>query len=84
MISDKGALGLRQVMPANYAELRARHRLGVDMFDPRDNILAATAYMRDMRDRFGSPGFLAAYHAGSTRYDEYLTNGWPLPEKSRR
>jgi soluble lytic murein transglycosylase-like protein len=42
-------------MPANYAELRARHRLGVDMFDPRDNILAATAYMRDMRDRFGSP-----------------------------
>jgi soluble lytic murein transglycosylase-like protein len=55
VISDKGALGLRQVMPANYAELRARHRLGVDMFDPRDNILAATAYMRDMRDRFGSP-----------------------------
>jgi soluble lytic murein transglycosylase-like protein len=30
------ALGLVQVMPATYAELRARHRLGVDMFYPRD------------------------------------------------
>jgi soluble lytic murein transglycosylase-like protein len=73
-----------QVMPATYAELRARHRLGADMFDPHDNILAGTANVRETRDRFGSPGFLAAYHAAPTRYDDYLTSGRPLPEKSRR
>ncbi|MBI1866948.1 MAG: lytic transglycosylase domain-containing protein [Methylocystis sp.] len=83
-VSDKGALGLMQVMPETYAELRARHHLGADMFDPRDNILAGTAYMREMRDRFGAPGFLAAYHAGPARYDDYLTNGRPLPEETRR
>ncbi len=50
-----------QVMPDTFAELRAPdRRLGADMFYPRDNILAGTAYMRDMRYRFGSPGFLAA------------------------
>lgn len=83
-VSDKGALGLMQVMPETYAELSARHHLGADIFDPRDNILAGTAYMREMRDRFGSPGFLAAYNAGPARYDEYLTNGRPLPEETRR
>jgi hypothetical protein len=82
-VSDKGALGLMQVMPATYAELRARYALGGDMFDPRDNILAGTAYLREMRDRFGSPGFLAAYHSGPARYDDYLTNGRPLPEETR-
>jgi len=84
VISDKGGLGLMQVLPATYVELRARHQLGADMFYPRDNILAGTANMRETRYRCGSPGFLAAYHAGPTRYDDYLTSGRPLPEKSRR
>ena len=47
----------------------ARHRLGADMFDPRDNILAGTADICEMRDRFGS-GFLGAYYAEPTRYDD--------------
>ena len=84
VISDKDTLGLMQVMPATYAEVRARHRLGADMFYPRDNILAGTANMRDMRDRFGWLGFLAVYHTGPARYDDYPTSGRPLPEKSRR
>jgi soluble lytic murein transglycosylase-like protein len=71
-------------MPATCAELLARHHLGADMFYPRDNILAGTANMCEMRDRFGSPGFLAAYRAGATRCDDYPTSGRPLPEKSRR
>ena len=41
------------------------------MFYPRDIILAGTANMRGTRDRFGSPGFLAAYQTGPTRYDHY-------------
>jgi hypothetical protein len=28
---------------------------------PRDNILAGAAYIHEMHDRYGLPGFLAAY-----------------------
>ena len=40
--------------------------------DPRNNILAGTAYIREMYDRYGAPGFLAAYNAGPDRLDQYL------------
>ena len=82
-VSPKGAMGLMQIMPDTWAYLRARYRLGSDPFDPRDNIIAGTAYMRELYDRYGAPGFLAAYNAGSGRYDEYLTNGRPLPAETR-
>ena len=81
-ISRAGAMGLMQVMPATWAELRVRHRLGRNPYDPRDNILAGAAYLREMHDRYGSPGFLAAYNAGPGRYEEYLA-GRPLPAETR-
>ena len=81
-ISSAGAIGLMQVMPATWAELRVRHRLGGNPYDPRDNILAGAAYLREMHDRYGSPGFLAAYNAGPGRYEEYLA-GRPLPAETR-
>ncbi len=81
-ISSAGAMGLMQVMPATWAELRARYRLGNDPYDPRDNIMAGTAYLREMHDRYGSPGFLAAYNAGPGRYEEYLA-GRALPAETR-
>ncbi|PZU69302.1 lytic transglycosylase domain-containing protein [Sphingobium sp.] len=81
-ISSSGAMGLMQVMPATWAELRVRHRLGANPYDPRDNILAGAAYLREMHDRYGSPGFLAAYNAGPGRYEEYLA-GRPLPAETR-
>ncbi|PEQ11670.1 lytic transglycosylase [Novosphingobium sp. PC22D] len=81
-ISPAGAMGLMQVMPATWAELRVRHRLGRNPYDPRDNILAGAAYLREMHDRYGSPGFLAAYNAGPGRYEEYLA-GRPLPAETR-
>ena len=80
--SPKGAMGLMQIMPATWADLRARHRLGSDPYDPRDNILAGTAYLRELHDRYGSPGFLAAYNAGPGRYEEHLA-GRPLPPETR-
>ncbi|MBV8613524.1 MAG: transglycosylase SLT domain-containing protein, partial [Acetobacteraceae bacterium] len=43
--SPKGAMGLMQVMPATYEELRDRYGLGSDPFDPHDNIIAGVAYM---------------------------------------
>ncbi|WP_372085023.1 lytic transglycosylase domain-containing protein [Tistrella mobilis] len=83
-VSSAGAQGLMQVMPATWNELRIRHRLGSDPFDPRDNILAGTAYLREMYDRYGTiPAMLAAYNAGPDRYDEYLATGGPLPAETR-
>lgn len=83
-VSSAGAMGLMQVMPATYEELRARHGLGDDPFDPHANMLAGTAYLRDMYNRFGAPGFLAAYNAGPRRLDSYLSGGDPLPDETVR
>jgi hypothetical protein len=82
--SSAGAMGLMQVMPGTYAELRARHNLGPDPFDPHENIMAGVAYMREMYDMYGSPGFLAAYNAGPNRLDDYLSNQRGLPDETRR
>ena len=82
-VSHAGAMGLMQIMPGTWAELRVAHRLGDDPFDPRDNILAGAAYMRQMYDRFGSPGFLAAYNAGPARYQNHLDTGRALPRETR-
>jgi D-alanyl-D-alanine carboxypeptidase len=82
VISWAGALGLMQVMPDTYDELRTRYSLGEDPFDPHNNILAGTAYLREMYDRYGSPGFLAAYNAGPNRLDRYLARGAPLPTET--
>lgn len=76
--SPKGAMGLMQIMPQTWAELRLRYQLGNDPYDPHDNILAGAAYLRELQDRYGSPGFLAAYNAGPGRYEEHLA-GRPLP-----
>lgn len=81
-VSSAGAMGLMQIMPATWAGLRARHGLGRDPYDPRDNILAGTAYLRELHDRYGSPGFLAAYNAGPGRYEASL-GGRPLPAETR-
>ena len=81
-VSSKGAMGLMQIMPDTWIELRARYRLGADAYDPRDNILAGAAYLREMHDRYGAPGFLAAYNAGPARYDDYLSSGRPLPAET--
>ena len=81
-ISPRGAMGLMQLMPGTWVELSVRYGLGLDPFDPRDNILAGTAYLKEMHDRFGSAGFLAAYHAGPARYEQHLATGQPLPPET--
>lgn len=83
-VSSAGAMGLMQVMPGTWAGLRHRHHLGADPFAPRDNILAGTAYLREMLDRYGNSGaMLAAYNAGPARYDDYLATGRVLPAETR-
>ncbi|WP_299614067.1 lytic transglycosylase domain-containing protein [uncultured Tateyamaria sp.] len=83
-VSHAGAMGLMQVMPGTWTVLRQDHGLGTDPFDPRDNILAGTAYLRAMLDRYGTVGgMLAAYNAGPGRYDAYLSEGRRLPAETR-
>jgi soluble lytic murein transglycosylase-like protein len=82
-VSPAGAMGLMQLMPRTYAELRVRYGLGGDPFGARNNILAGAAYLREMYDRYGAPGFLAAYNAGPGRYDQYLLFGRALPVGTR-
>ena len=51
--SAAGAMGLMQVMPATFAAMAERYGLGSDPYDPRANILAGTAFLREMYDRYG-------------------------------
>lgn len=80
--STKGAIGLMQLMPATWREMRARLDLGSDPDAPRDNVLAGTGYLRLLYDRYGYPGLFAAYNAGPGRYERYLA-GTPLPAETR-
>ncbi|MEH3099704.1 lytic transglycosylase domain-containing protein [Sphingomonas adhaesiva] len=81
--SAAGAMGLMQVMPATFATMRARYGLGSDPYDPRTNILAGAAYLREMYDRYGERHFLAAYNAGPGRVDAWLRGRATLPGETR-
>jgi soluble lytic murein transglycosylase-like protein len=77
--SRAGAMGLMQLMPATWTEMRARLALGTNPDDPRDNILAGTFFLRLMYDRFGYPGLFGAYNAGPGAYAAWLTGNRRLP-----
>jgi len=81
-ISRKGAMGLMQIVPETWSDLRVRYRLGGDPYDPHDNIIAGSAYIRELLDRYGSPGWIAAYNAGPGRYEMSL-QGRRLPAETR-
>ncbi len=83
-VSRAGAMGLMQLMPDTWRELRSDLGLGHDPFAPSDNLLAGATYLRRLYDRYGLPGALAAYNAGPGRYDAYLAGAQPLPSETRR
>ena len=80
--SRAGAMGLMQLMPGTWSAMRAALGLGRDPHDPRDNIMAGTAYLRAMYDRFGYPGLFAAYNAGPGAYSSYLAGRRRLPSET--
>ncbi|WP_419731197.1 transglycosylase SLT domain-containing protein [Lichenicola sp.] len=82
--SPVGAMGLMQLMAPTYDDMRQQYNLGDDAFEPHDNIMAGTAYVRQMYDIYGSPGFLAAYNTGPGRLDDFLTRNRPLPRETRQ
>jgi soluble lytic murein transglycosylase-like protein len=83
IVSSTGAMGLMQLMPGTWSDMRALLGLGSDPHDPHDNIFAGTAYLRLMYDRFGYPGLFAAYNAGPGRYAASLSGERRLPAETR-
>jgi len=77
--SVAGAMGLMQLMPGTYSDMRSRYGLGTDSYDPHDNILAGAAYLHLMYQQYGYPSLFAAYNAGPARFDSYLLRGKSLP-----
>ena len=81
--SRAGAMGLMQLLPRTWAEMRSAHGLGPDPYDPRDNILAGAAYLAWLYRRFGYPGLFGAYNAGPGRYEAWLSGRRALPDETR-
>jgi len=80
--SSAGAMGLMQVMPRTYDDLRKQFGLGADPYAPEDNITAGAAYLQQMYRRYGYPGMFAAYNAGPGRFDDFLLRRRPLPNET--
>jgi len=80
--SPKGAMGLMQLMPATWQQMRTALVLGEDPDDPGDNILAGACYLRRMYDSFGYPGLFGAYNAGPARYAAWLSGRRALPPET--
>lgn len=83
IVSRAGAIGLMQLMPGTWQDMRVALRLGPDPHAPADNILAGAVYLRRMYDRFGYPGLFAAYNAGPRRYAQALAGRSRLPAETR-
>jgi soluble lytic murein transglycosylase-like protein len=80
--SNAGAVGVMQVMPDTYAEMRGALRLGADPYDPHDNIIAGTAYLRWLKSKYGFPNMFAAYNDGPGNFDQYLAHKREMPAET--
>jgi len=81
--SSAGAMGLMQVMPSTYEDMRQEHGLGANPYDPRDNILAGAAYLGWLREKYPYPTLFEAYNDGPGNLEERLMRGGLLPAETR-
>jgi soluble lytic murein transglycosylase-like protein len=81
--TSAGALGLMQIMPSTYDDMRKAYRLGPDPFDPHDNITAGTAYLHWLYGKYGYPEMFAAYNDGPGNLEARLLEQKLLPLETR-
>ena len=81
--SSAGAIGIMQVMPETYREMRQQYALGADPHNPRDNILAGTAYLSWLQEKYGYPKMFAAYNAGPATFEAQTAGTRKLPKETR-
>ena len=84
LVSSAGAMGLMQLMPDTYNDMRARYRLGADPQDPHDDVFAGAAFLRRLFLTYGYPAMFAAYNDGPGNLEDRLLRGDLLPEETRR
>ncbi len=85
-VSPVGAIGLMQLLPTTAEELALERgipwRGTRTLFEPEINVVLGVAYLRWLRDRYGSlDATLAAYNWGPGRIDRRLRAGRPLPAR---
>jgi soluble lytic murein transglycosylase-like protein len=77
-VSKKGARGLMQLLPQTGQEVGVSN-----LFDPRENILAGSRYLKKMFERFGNIRLaIAAYNAGPQAVQKF--GGVPPYPETRR
>jgi len=81
--SKAGAIGLMQVMPETYKDMRAQYGLGANPHDPHDNVLAGAAYLKWLHDRYGYPKMFAAYNAGPGTLEAQMAGKAKLPAETQ-
>lgn len=80
--SVKGAMGLMQVLPETYRDMRLDHRLGPDPYDPHDNVMAGAAYIKFLQGKYGYPALFAAYNDGPGNLEANLAGKRDLPAET--
>jgi soluble lytic murein transglycosylase-like protein len=83
IISDAGAMGIMQIMPETYREMRRQYGLGADPYNPHDNVMAGTAYLRWLYGKYGYPKMFAAYNAGPGALEAQFAGLRRLPDETR-
>ena len=73
--SPVGAVGLMQLMPGTYDQMRRQHNLGANPFNPHDNIMAGAAYLSWLHHRMDIPAMFVAYNDGPGNLEAKRSQG---------
>jgi Transglycosylase SLT domain len=82
IISRAGAMGLMQLMPETWREMRRAYALGPDPYDPHDNIMAGAATLSLLYQQYGYPTMFAAYNDGPGMLEAHRALNEPVPAET--